>query len=384
MAGKTILVLGGGIGGQVVSRRLAAALGEADRVVVVDREERYAFPPSLLWAMVGDRRPEQFTRDLGRLRAKGVEVVHGEVTAINPEAHAVRVGDDTLAYDYLVVALGAQMNPDAVPGLREAALHPYDTATALRLHEALRGFRGGRIVVSIAGLPYRCPAAPHETALLIDAFLRKRGVRGATAIDLYSPEPLPMPVAGKAIGHAVARELAARDIGLHFGQTVEQADAAGQRLHFREGDPAPFDLLVAIPPHRPPPVVAESPLAGPLGWIPVDRNTLVTHYRDVYAIGDVTAIPLANGMMLPKAGVFAHAEAEAVARNIVRAIRGERGEDTFDGHGSCFLEVGGGKAGFATGDFFANPAPAVKMKGPSRYRHLSKVAFEKWWLRRWL
>lgn len=384
MAGKTALILGGGIGGQVVANRLARSLGEGHRVVLVDREERFAFPPSLLWAMVGARRPEQFTRPLDRLARKGIEVVRAEATAIEPDAHLVRTSAGDLAYDYLVVALGATLDLDAVPGLREAAHHPYDLPSALRLFEALKAFRGGRIVVDVARLPYRCPAAPYETALLIDHFLRERRLRDATTIDVYSPEPLPMPVAGPSIGYAVAAELAARDIGLHFARTVTEVNAATREVCFEGGERAPYDLLVAIPPHKPPPVVAQSPLAGSAGWIPVDKNTLATRYDDVYAIGDVTVIPLPNGMNLPKAGVFAHAEGEVVAQNIINRIRDGRGEARFDGHGSCFLEVGGGEAGYASGDFYAAPAPSVKMRRPGRIWHLGKVAFEKRWLRRWL
>ncbi len=383
MAGKTVLILGGGIGGQVVAGRLAKALRGSDRVVLVDRESRFVFPPSLLWAMVGQRRPDQFSRDLGRLSRKGIEVLRAEVTAIDPEASAVRAGNLTLQYDYLVVALGSAMDPSVVPGLSEAAHHPYDLPSAVRLYEALRAFRSGRIIVDVARLPYRCPAAPYETAMLIDAFLRKRELREAATIDLYTPEPLPMPVAGKALGHAVASELAAREIGLHFGRSIKEVDPAAREARF-DDERAPFDLLVAVPPHAPPPVIAGSPLAGPSGWIAVDRHTLVTQYNNVYAIGDVTAIPLPNGMMLPKAGVFAHGEGEAVAKNIIARINGESRETEFNGHGSCFLEVGGGRAGYASGDFYHAPAPAVRMRRPGRLWHLGKVAFEKRWLRRWL
>ncbi len=146
----------------------------------------------------------------------------------------------------------------------------------------------------------------------------------------------------------------------------------------------PFDLAVAIPPHRPPQAIAESGLTGPAGWLAVDRQTLRTRASNVYAIGDAVAIPLENGMMLPKAGVFAHAQAEAVARNVAAQIEGSTAETIFDGHGLCFVETGDGKAGMASGNFYASPRPDVSLRRPSRAWHMGKVAFEQYWLRRWL
>jgi sulfide:quinone oxidoreductase len=179
----------------------------------------------------------------------------------------------------------------------------------------------------------------------------------------------------------VAAELAARGIGFHPRVQLESIEPGA--LHFA-GEKIKSDLSIVIPPHRPPEVVAKSGLSGPSGWIPVDRATLRARDSNVYAIGDNTAIPLENGMLLPKAGVFAHGEAEVVAENIARRIRGDLREEAFDGHGTCFLETGGGKSGLASGDFFASPVPNVAMHRPGRAWHGAKIAFEQYWLRRWL
>ena len=378
---QRIVVLGGGIGGQVAATRLKQKLGDEARVLLVERSTTFTFAPSLLWLMVGKREPRTITRDYSRIVRRGVEVAHATVTGIDTAAAEIQTESGTIGYDYLVVALGAALDLDRIPGLSEHTYHPYDLPSAERLRDALSRFTGGKVTVAIASLPYKCPAAPYETALLIDGYLRQRGIREASQIDLYTPEPLPLPVAGPFAGYSVAAELAARGITFHPRSQLEGVESSALRLG---GESVPHDLAVVIPPHRPPTVIATSGLSGPNGWIPVDRSTLRTRASNVYAIGDNTAIPLENGMMLPKAGVFAHGEAEVVAENIARRIRGDLREEAFDGHGACFLETGGGKSGLARGDFYASPVPRVTMHRPGRSWHAAKIAFEQYWLRRWL
>jgi sulfide:quinone oxidoreductase len=378
---QRIVVLGGGIGGQVAATRLKQKLGAEARVILLERSTTFTFAPSLLWLMVGKRQPRTITRDYSRLSRRGIEVTHATVTGIDTAAAEVQTDSGTIAYDYLVVALGASLDPGRIPGLSEHTFHPYDLASAERLRDALAAFTGGRVSVAIASLPYKCPAAPYETAMLIDGYLRERGIRAASRIDLYTPEPLPLPVAGPHAGYSVAAELAARGITFHARTELEGVEPSALRFG---GESVPHDLAVVIPPHRPAEVIAASGLAGPNGWIPVDRSTLRTRVSNVYALGDNTAIPLENGMLLPKAGVFAHGEAEVVAENITRRIRGDLREEAFDGHGTCFLETGGGKSGLARGDFFASPVPKVAMHRPGRSWHTAKIALEQYWLRRWL
>lgn len=216
--------------------------------------------------------------------------------------------------------------------------------------------------------------------MLIDAFCRKRRVRGAVSIEVYAAEPAPMGVAGPNVSAGVKALLASRQIAYHPEHQVSHADAGLKRLTFANGVHTDFDLLAFVPHHRPPAVVRDSGLDGPAGWMSVDRHTLETKYPGVYAIGDVVAIPLAIGKPLPKAGVFAHREAEVVATNIARAIAGNGPPARFDGYGECFVEVGDGRAGFGGGNFYADPSPAVTLRPPSRRWHLSKVVFEKSWL----
>jgi sulfide:quinone oxidoreductase len=380
MAGKTVLVLGGGVGGIVTANSLRRRLGPEHRVVLVDRRGEYLFAPSLLWVMVGQRRPDQITKDLRRMVRPGVEVLQAEAQEIDPARSRVRAGEQELAYDYLVVALGADLAPDALPGYTEAAHNFFALEGAVKSWQALTRFAGGRALVLVSSLPYKCPAAPYEAAMLVDDALRRRGVRGRSQVAVYSPEAQPMPVAGPAMGDAVTQMLAAKDILFHTGRQVQSIDAERRELVFTDGNREPFDFLAAVPPHRAPAMLRSSGLTNEAGWILVDKHSLKTRYDNVYAIGDATAITLANGKPLPKAGTFAHAQAEVVAGQIAAEVRGESLEAEFDGAGYCWLEAGGGSAGFTSGQFYAEPNPIVPLPRAGRLWHLGKVMFERYWL----
>ena len=216
--------------------------------------------------------------------------------------------------------------------------------------------------------------------MLIEAWCRTHGIRDAVQIDVYAAEPAPMGVAGPDVSAAVKQLLSSKGIGYHPEHQVTTVNASERQLTFANGTQATFDLLAYVPPHRPPQVVRESGLVCESGWVAVDRHTLETRVPGVYAIGDVVAIPLSLGKPLPKAGVFAHGEAEVVARNIGHAIAGEAVTERFAGDGACFIETGDGKAGYGGGNFYAEPKPSVQLRMPSWRWHVRKVLFEKAWL----
>jgi sulfide:quinone oxidoreductase len=384
MSARTAVVLGGGIGGVVAARRLRRRLASDDRVVLIERDPLFRFAPSYLWVMHGDRRPAQITRDLRHLRANGIEVIEAEITGIDPAEHRVTTSVATITGDALVVALGAHLDPAALSGFAEIAHNIYTIDGAQAAGDAVRSISTGAVAILVASTPYKCPAAPYEAAFLADDLLRRSGVRDRVTVDVYTPESLPMPTAGPAIGDAVVELLAARGIGFHPGRSVTRIDAGTNTLGFADGGDAHTDVLLGVPPHRPPDVVATSALASDSSYIPVDRHTLATSVPDVFAIGDVTAIPIAGGKLLPKAGVFAETEALVVADRIAHEWRGRTSHRVFDGKGSCFLEIGGGHSAYAGGDFYAPDGPNVAMRGPGRRWHLAKVAFEHYWMRRWL
>jgi len=379
---ESVLILGCGIGGVVAANALRKRLPRRHDIVVVDREPRFSLAASFLWVMNGTRSPEQVSRPLERLRRKGIEVVRGEVERIDPVRREATVDGQTLRADHLIVTLGAQFAADAIPGL-SAAGHTFCTLEgASRLREALEGFRGGRIVVLTAAPAYKCPAAPYEAAMLIEAELRRRGLRHSTELSLYSAEPGPMGVAGPAASAAVRGMVEQKGIAYHPEHQVTRVQS--DLVEFSNGVRAGFDLLVYVPPIRPPKALADSGLVDQSGWVPVDRQTMETRFPGVHAIGDVTMIPLGMGKPLPRAGVFAHGQAEVVARNIALACGGKTGQARFAGQGACFIETGDGKAGFGSGDFYADPRPAITVRRPSWLWHAGKVLLERQMLWQWL
>ena len=380
---RTILILGGGVGGVVAAVTLRRALPGSHRIVLVDRRKDHLFAPSLLWLMTGRRTPSQIVRPLGQLQSRGIEVIQGAVESIDHRNRVVSVNGQSIKADHLVIALGAELAPEDVPGLAEAGHTFYTQEGAQRLHQNLLGIHQGRVVVLTATPAYKCPAAPYEAAMLIEGELRRLGVRDRCRIDLYAAEPGPMGVAGPSVTAAVRGLVEAKGIAFHPEHQVTSVDPDKKRLEFSNGSTAAFDLLAYVPPHRAPQVVREAGLLNEAGWIPVDRQTLRTRFEEVYAIGDITSIPLAMGKPLPKAGVFAHRQAEVVARNLAASILGSHAFNAFDGFGKCFVETGDGKAGIGAGNFYGEPVPEVQLKGPSRYWRWAKVAFEKWWFWHW-
>lgn len=381
--GKTVVVLGGGVGGVVAANILRKKLPRRHRVVLVEREAKHVFSPSFLWLMIGERSPDQIARPLAALSRKGIEVVRGNIEGIDPANRTVRVDGKQIIGDYLVVALGADLAPETVPGLAEAGCNLYALPGAEAINEARQHRTQGRIVVLVTATPFKCPAAPYEAAMLLEYDYRRRGLRDAVQIDIYTPEPGPMSTAGAKVSAAIRQIVESKGIGYHPALSVSEVDAAQRRINFSGGATADYDLLVYVPPHRAPQVVREAGLCGASGWVPVDRDTLETTYPGVYAIGDVTGIMLSNGRPLPKAGVIAHYEAEVVANNIVLAITGKGRQHKFTGRGECFIETGDGRAGFGAGDFYAEPAPEMRLRQPDRLLHLGKVLFEKYWFFRW-
>ena len=378
---ETVLVLGGGIGGVSTANRLRRRLDRRHRVVLVNRDPDFTFAASYLWVMSGKRRPSQVTRPLQVLKRRGIEVVIGNIETIDPTSRTVTVEGTQMTADHLVVSLGADY-ADTIPGLQKVG-ETFATLDGARLlGPTIKALTRGRVLVVTAAPLYRCPAAPYEAALLIDAILRRNGVRGNVDIALHSAEPGPMAVAGANVSAAVNAILADRGIDYHPSHQITAAEPG--RAIFDEGTAEVFDLLVYMPPIQPPAVITSSPLAGAAGWIDADRQTLATAFPGVYAIGDNTQLPLGIGKPLPRAGVFAHSQALVVADNIAATIEGKPATARFDGHGGCFIETGFGKAGYGSGNFFAEPSPSVAIRKPARYWHVGKVAFEYNVMKRWL
>ncbi len=381
--GKTILILGGGVGGLVAANELRRRLPKAHRVIVVDREPTFVFAPSLLWVLTGDRTVEKISRPLARLGHKGITLVHGEIESIDPERREVVVAGQRLSGDYLIIALGADLAPEIIPGLQEGGHNFYAPSGAETFRNAFAGFTGGRLALITASPAYKCPGAPYETAMLLESACRERGIRHRTEIDLYAAEPGPMGVAGPDVSRAVRQMVEAKGIRYHPEYQVTEVQPEQRRIRFSNGAEAEYDLLAYVPPLKVPKTVRDAGLIGESGWIAVDRHSLETRYLRVFALGDVTSIPLKMGKPLPKAGVFAHKQAEVVACNVAREITGKGGRASYEGWGECFIESGDGRGGFGKGNFYAEPLPQVSVEPPTWRWHAAKILFEKWWLWRW-
>lgn len=380
MAAKTVLILGAGIGGIVTARELRRHLGNEHRIVLVDRDAVHSFPPSFLWVMIGWREPAAIQRPLALLKRHGIDVRQAEVRAIDCANRNVETSAGAIAFDYLVVALGAELSPSAVPGLADHAASFYTLNDTLALRETISRFRGGEIAITVSALPFKCPPAPYEAALLLESFFRRKGC--GARISIHTPEPSPIAAAGPLAGEAVAELCAQRGIALHTGRRAASVRAG--EVAFEDGSSAPSDLTIAVAPHRA--ASAAAALADESGWIPVDPHTLRTTVPGVYAIGDITSVRSPAGLPLPKVGVFAHNEGEIVAQRIAYELRGSSrwgSPKEFDGAGFCFLETGNGRAGYLSGNFYSSPHPAVAFHEPSVTYHWGKVTFEKYWLWRW-
>ncbi|MEP6808415.1 MAG: FAD-dependent oxidoreductase [Chloroflexota bacterium] len=373
-----VLILGAGFGGIATAVALREQLPVSDEVLLVDRRDDFAMGLRKTWAILGISPIAYGTRSLASLAGRGITVMQGTVQGIDPARRSATVDGGTIEADALVVALGAEQAMDAIPGLAEHGHNAWDRSHLDQVHGAVDAFRGGRVAVGIFGTPYSCPPAPYELVLLLGDRFDARGID--VQLTVFGPMPIVLPLLGASACVPLDDRLEERGIAFLPSRTATAVTA--DAVQFGPNEQLPFDLLLAVPPHRCPSVLVESGLAPAGGWVKVDRATLETDHPGVYAIGDATAIPLANGMPLPKAGLFAEKEGEAVAARIAARLRGDTPTATFDGLGACFLEMGGGEASTISGSFFSDP-PAVELSPPSAGLRAEKERFEMDRLARW-
>jgi sulfide:quinone oxidoreductase len=381
MSGKNVVILGGGSGGLAVAGRLKELLGDRVSTTVIDKESSFVMGFSLLRIMTGEKSEQEVKVPKENVSQKGIKFVNTEVNKIDVKSGLVKTGQGEFAYDYLIVALGAELAPEKVPGF-ESAFHMYTLEAAKKLSDALSSFEGGSIKLVVSSTPFKCPAAPYEAAMLIDDYLRSKGLRDKSDIQVFTPEPLPMPVAGPDVGNAVVSMLSEKGIGFHNNTKVSSIDGSSKQVIFENGTREKYDMLIAIPPHISPKVVRESDLADDVsGWVPVDPKNMQTKYDRVYAIGDVAAVKLQSGMMLPKAATFAFGQAEIVASNIASSILGTETR-SWDGFGECFIETGSRHAAYGSGSFYSSPKPVINLQMPSKELRERKDAWGNYWTRR--
>lgn len=362
-----VVILGGGVGGTLAANLLDARLGRDAGITVVDPSGMHDYQPGYLSVALGEANGRWLSRDERLLLRRNVNLAVDTATSIDAAARTVRLGHgDSLDYDYLVLATGARLVPDEIPGLNEGAFHFYSLEGALRLREELRRFRGGRVRVGVAGIPYKCPPAPVEFVLMLERRLVRHGLRNRSDIALLSPlnRAFTIESASKLVQPIMER----RGIGLTTFFNVESVDPSAGVVSSLEGEKDEYDLLVLVPPHRGQAVIENSGLGDSGGWIPTDPVTLRHRdHEDIYAIGDATDLPIS------KSGSTAHFQAPVVASRIESLIRGTAPPEAYGGRVMCFLETGDGKATALRFDFEHPPMPPK----PSRHWHVAKWMFNR-------
>lgn len=329
-----VLVLGAGFGGLEVASRLSAAAHDEVEVTVIDQSDSFYFGFSKLDVMFGRVSAGEVRHYYKDLHKRAVEFRQERIVGIDPDHKRVTTDVGSHVADVLVIALGADYDIAASPGLTSGGHEFYSMEGAERLAAVLPTFEIGHAVIGVLGTPYKCPPAPAETALLLDDYLRRRGCRGATDITLVSPLPVPVPPS-PATSEALLATFAQRGIRYVGGQTVTHCDLATRSIATAEGEQIECDLFLGIPLHRAPQVLVDAGLTKD-GWVDVDPYTLATSYPDVYAVGDCNNAPV------PRAGVFAERAADVVADQILAKLHG--GDvSPYDGYGMCYIEFGGGE-----------------------------------------
>ncbi|MET1042430.1 MAG: FAD/NAD(P)-binding oxidoreductase [Acidimicrobiales bacterium] len=376
-----IVILGAGFGGLELTTRLSEEFGDEVDVVLIDQSDGFVFGYSKLDVMFGKVPAESVHHSYADLVKPGVTFVQSTATSIDPGAKRVETDAGPFDADILVVALGADLHPDATPGLVEGGHEFYTEAGAFGLRDVLADFGGGRVIVGVTSTPFKCPPAPSETALLMHDHLVERGQREHSEIALVMPLGAPVPPS-PAASAALLTAFAERGIDWVPERLVRGLDAARRMAQLSDGTEMPYDLFLGIPVHRAPAVVEASGMTVD-GWIPVDPLTLETSFPGVYAVGDVTSVGT------PKAGVFAEGQALVVADAIAAQVRGATPSAEYDGHGMCYLEFGKDQVAKVDVTFVSGQPPSGSLDGPSADYVADKVEFgssriQRWFDRPWL
>src|SRR5580693_3346620 len=370
-----IVILGAGFAGLELAALLSAEFGEDAGVVLIDRSDGFIFGFSKLDVMFGRATADHVVHPYADVVKPGVRCVQAAVRSLDPVARRVVTYDESFEADSLVVALGADLDPAATPGLAEGGHEFYTVAGAFALRGVLERFAGGRVVVGVTSTPFKCPPAPSETALLVHDFLQARGLQKDSQVSLVMPMGVPIPPSPDASA-ALLAAFAERGIAWHPDQTVTALDPGRSVAICADETELPYDLFLGVPAHRAPAVVQASGLCVD-GWVPVDSRTLETAFPDVYAVGDVTSVGT------PKAGVFAEGQASVVAEAIIARVRGLAGGQYYDGRGICYLEFGRDQVAKVDVTFVPDQAPRGHMQGPSSELAADKRAFGASRVRRW-
>lgn len=364
---KRILVLGAGFGGLELSTTLSEAFGDDIEVTLIDKSDHFVFGFSKLDVMFGHTTPDAVRLPYKKFAKPGVRLLQERITAVDPVAKRVTTDRGIHEADFLVVALGADYDFDATPGMSEATEF-YTVAGAVNLGRILPTFTRGRVLIAVCGAPYKCPPAPSEAALMMHDYLTNRGIRDACEITLILPLETPVPPSPET-SKALLAAFAERNITFVADKEVRSVDTQRRIVTIDDGRTFPYDLFLGVPAHRAPKLLEESGMTVD-GYVPANPKTLETRFPGVYAIGDCAR------QGTPKAGNFAEGAARAVAATLIARLRNQEVPVTHKGTGTCYIEFGAGRIGRVDVDFFSDPeGPTGTYYEPSAALRADKELF---------
>ena len=350
-----VVIAGSGFGGLELATLLSeGAPGDVD-VVLIDKSDAFVFGYSKLDVMFGRATLDAVRLPYASIAKPGVRFVQETITAIDPDARSVTTDAGEYSGDVLVLALGADYDIAATPGLAEHGDEFYSVAAAARLAEKVASFAKGRVVVGVCGTPYKCPPAPSEAALLMHDALTERGVRDDCEISIVNGLPSPVPPSPDTSA-ALLEAFAERGIAFHGGHPVTSLRAGVAVCD--DGREHPFDLFLGVPVHRAPDVVVASGMTED-GYVPVSSANLATKWPGVYAFGDVATVGV------PKSGTFAEGAARVVAGSLLATLKGGAQPPAYDGRAACWIEFGAGRVGRVDIDFLSGPTKQGKLAPPT-------------------
>lgn len=391
MGNTTTLILGGGFGGVAAAQTLRSLLPNDHKIILIDKSPHFLVGATKTWVMLGTKNADDIMIERQKILPRDVDFIEAEIQKINTKSKEVETSRGKLSGDYMIVALGADLDMGAIPGLDRAAYSFYTVGDAMELKDRLEEFRAGELVFLIPQIPFKCPPAPYEAALMLDDHFRRMNIRDQVPISIYTIEPGPMATAGPEMSSSIRALIEERAIHYHPQKQTKSVDERQKKIIFKDGSEKSYNLLIGIPPHRVPAPLFEAGLCNESGWIPVDPKTMkVTSGNNtmpVYAVGDNTVVTLPGRykpdkpLVLPKAGVFAASQGIVAAKQIAAAIMGKPAADEFDGSGYCYIETGGGKAIKGEGSFFKMPHPQMERRDPDNEQFRDKIAWIEGWLK---
>ncbi len=381
---RSVLILGGGTAGTIMANKLARVLQAKDwKITLVDKTGEHYYQPGFLFVPFGSYRMRDLVKPRTRFVPERVRYLQANIDHIDPEKKSVTLSNqETLLYDFLILATGADIHPEQIEGLADAAwgrtkFDFYTPQGAERLAAFLKGWQGGRLVVHVAEMPIKCPVAPLEFLFLADEYFTRRGMRHKVDLQLVTPLPgaFTKPIAAAALGDFLAR----KGITVVPEFNVARVDSQQNKLIAWDETEVPYDLLVSIPTNMGDASIARSGLGDELNFVPTNKETLLAEgLRDVFVIGDATNLPSS------KAGSVAHFQSDILLENFLQHAEGRPLPAHFDGHANCFIESGFGKGLLIDFNYKTEPLPGkfpLPGIGPfpllqeSRINHMGKRMF---------